>query len=326
MVGFELGGIEGEGDDAVLDLDVTTNRVDAMNVYGLAREVAVIYGRPLRPLRALLRARPGPPAVGAAPGGDRGAGPVPALRRPGPRRASRPLAGVDAEAAGADGGPAHQQHRRPEQLRHAGDGSSRPTPSTWPGSPPAACSVRWAREGEQLQTLDEVERTLRRRTGVVAGPEGALALAGIMGGASSEVSDETRTIALEAAYWDPLVIRRAAKALGMHTEASAPLRAGSRPERAAGGHRPRRAPSREARRGDHAARADRRACPSPSARRQVGFRAARAERGPRDRGAPRALLRRSSPASGFETRRRPAPASGRCRSRPGGETSLGKRT
>ena len=50
MVGFELGGIEGKGKDAVLDLDVTTNRVDAMNVYGLAREVAVIYSRPLRPL------------------------------------------------------------------------------------------------------------------------------------------------------------------------------------------------------------------------------------------------------------------------------------
>ena len=50
MAGFELGDIEGTGDDAVLDLDVTTNRVDAMNVYGLAREVAVIYSRPLRPL------------------------------------------------------------------------------------------------------------------------------------------------------------------------------------------------------------------------------------------------------------------------------------
>ena len=50
MAGFELDGIEGRGDDAVLDLDVTTNRVDCMNVYGLAREVAVIYGRPLRPL------------------------------------------------------------------------------------------------------------------------------------------------------------------------------------------------------------------------------------------------------------------------------------
>ena len=50
MVGFALEGMEGEGDEAVLDLDVTTNRVDAMNVYGLAREVAVIYGRPLKPL------------------------------------------------------------------------------------------------------------------------------------------------------------------------------------------------------------------------------------------------------------------------------------
>jgi phenylalanyl-tRNA synthetase beta chain len=50
QVGFALEGIEGAGDEAVLDVDVTTNRVDAMNVYGLAREVAVIYSRPLRPL------------------------------------------------------------------------------------------------------------------------------------------------------------------------------------------------------------------------------------------------------------------------------------
>ena len=71
----------------------------------------------------------------------------------------------------------------------------------------------------------------------MAGPEGALALAGVMGGASSEVSDETRVVALEAAYWEPLAIRRAAKALGMHTEASHRFERGADPEAHGGGRR-----------------------------------------------------------------------------------------
>jgi len=75
--------------------------------------------------------------------------------------------------------------------------------------PEGRLAVRWARDGETLRTLDGVERTLRGSVGVVAGPDAPLALAGIMGGASSEVSEATRTIALEAAYWQPLAIRRA---------------------------------------------------------------------------------------------------------------------
>jgi phenylalanyl-tRNA synthetase beta chain len=90
--------------------------------------------------------------------------------------------------------------------------------------------VRWAREGERLRTLDGLERTLAGRVGVVAGTQGALALAGIMGGASSEVSDDTRAIALEAAWWDPLSIRRASKAVGLHTEASHRFERGADPE------------------------------------------------------------------------------------------------
>ena len=50
LVGLAVEGIDKTGGDAVLDIDVTTNRVDCMNVYGVAREVAVIYGLPLRPL------------------------------------------------------------------------------------------------------------------------------------------------------------------------------------------------------------------------------------------------------------------------------------
>ena len=49
LVGLAVEGIDKTGGDAVLDVDVTTNRVDCMNVYGVARELSVIYGRPLKP-------------------------------------------------------------------------------------------------------------------------------------------------------------------------------------------------------------------------------------------------------------------------------------
>jgi phenylalanyl-tRNA synthetase beta chain len=92
--------------------------------------------------------------------------------------------------------------------------------------------VRWARAGERVITLDGVERSLDGKVplGVVAGPEAPLALAGIMGGASSEVGDATRVVALEAAYWEPRAIRRGARALGMHTEASHRFERGADPE------------------------------------------------------------------------------------------------
>ncbi len=227
MVGFELGGIEGEGDDAVLDLDVTTNRVDAMNVYGLAREVAVIYDRPLRPLQ-LSFAAAGPEAAESL---------SVEIQDPDlcPRFAVRVL---DVRLGPSPG----WMQKRLEQvgvrpINNIVDLSNYVMLEMGHPShafdlariPEGRLSVRWAREDETLLTLDEVERTLQPRVGVVAGPRGPLALAGIMGGASSEVSDETRTIALEAAYWDPLAIRRAAKALGMHTEASHRFERGADP-------------------------------------------------------------------------------------------------
>ncbi|HEV7503089.1 MAG TPA: phenylalanine--tRNA ligase subunit beta, partial [Vicinamibacteria bacterium] len=61
LAGLAVDGIEGQGDGAVLDLDITTNRVDCMNVYGVAREVSVLYGTALRPLPVDIREE-GPPA------------------------------------------------------------------------------------------------------------------------------------------------------------------------------------------------------------------------------------------------------------------------
>ena len=60
--GFEVEGVERDHDDVILDLGVTTNRVDCMNVHGVAREVAVLYGLPLRPLDLTFSERGAPAA------------------------------------------------------------------------------------------------------------------------------------------------------------------------------------------------------------------------------------------------------------------------
>jgi phenylalanyl-tRNA synthetase beta chain len=84
----------------------------------------------------------------------------------------------------------------------------------------AALLVRRARAGERVVTLDDDERKLDPEMVAIADAEGVIGLAGVMGGASTEVSQETRDVLLEAAFWDPPRIRRTRRALGMSTEAS----------------------------------------------------------------------------------------------------------
>jgi len=217
-VGLALDGLERDGKDVVLDIDVTTNRVDCMNVYGLAREVALIYGSPLRPL-ALDFAEQGAPAASAL-----------KVEIEAPELCLRFCARVFDVTMGSS--PQWLQDRLAQvgvrsisnvvdltnyvmlelgQPSHAFDLERLPE---------ARLVARWAREGEQLTTLDGQQRTLTARVGVVAGAQEALALAGVMGGLSSEIHGGTRVMALEAANWDPLSIRRASKRLGLHTEAS----------------------------------------------------------------------------------------------------------
>lgn len=81
--------------------------------------------------------------------------------------------------------------------------------------------VRRARDGERLVTLDEQQRTLTGDMLVIADPERAVGLAGVMGGLETEVTDGTRTLLLESAHFDNRTIRRTAQRLGLHSEASA---------------------------------------------------------------------------------------------------------
>jgi phenylalanyl-tRNA synthetase beta chain len=223
--GLALEGLERDGRDVVLDFDITTNRVDCMNVYGVAREASVLYGLPLRPLALDF------PEAGA-PGAESLAVEIQAPDLC-PRFCARVL---DVQL-----GPSPQWLK--DRLELMGE---RPISNVvdltnyvmlemgQPSHvfdleriPQGRLVVRWARDGERVKTLDGQDRALDPRTGVVSGPEEPLGLAGIMGGASSEVSGATRRLALEAAHWEPLAIRRAARRLGMHTEASHRFERGS---------------------------------------------------------------------------------------------------
>ena len=89
--------------------------------------------------------------------------------------------------------------------------------------------VRRATDGEQLTTLDEVDRELTEDMLVIADAEKPVALAGIMGGYDSEITEMTCDVLLESAYFNPSSIRATAKALGMSTEASYRFERGADP-------------------------------------------------------------------------------------------------
>ena len=80
--------------------------------------------------------------------------------------------------------------------------------------------VRDAVEGEKLVTLDEIERTLTFTDVVIANETEALCLGGVMGGLSSEVENDTKNVLLEAAYFDPLRVRKTSSRLGLKSESS----------------------------------------------------------------------------------------------------------
>ncbi|MEG2668991.1 MAG: phenylalanine--tRNA ligase subunit beta, partial [Oscillospiraceae bacterium] len=81
--------------------------------------------------------------------------------------------------------------------------------------------VRHANKDEKLETLDDKPRTLNSEMIVISDEKRAIGVAGVMGGANSEVTDVTTTVLFESATFDPVLVRRGAKALGLRTDASA---------------------------------------------------------------------------------------------------------
>ncbi|MFC7684433.1 phenylalanine--tRNA ligase subunit beta [Ureibacillus sp. GCM10028918] len=91
--------------------------------------------------------------------------------------------------------------------------------------------VRLANEGEKIVTLDDHERTLKEHNLVITNGEVPVAIAGVMGGANSEVTSDTTTVVIEAAYFDGFSVRRTSKELGLRSDSSARFEKGVDPNR-----------------------------------------------------------------------------------------------
>lgn len=216
--------------DTVLELELTPNRADCLSMLGVAYEAAALTGRPVRlPDTAVETA---PEKIG-----DRLSVSI-AARDLCAHYAARLIRGVRI-------GPSPQwlQNRlmasgiRPinnvvdvtnyvmlefGQPLHAFDAAK---------VSGGRIEVRRARAGETLTTLDGQERKLDGDMLVIADAEKPIALAGVMGGANSEVTDETVDIILESARFDPGSIRRTSRRLGLRSEASLRFEKGVDPGR-----------------------------------------------------------------------------------------------
>lgn len=208
------------GGDTILDVEITPNRPDAMGHRGLAREIAAMAGLSRRPAAAA-----GPPSSGEKV--ERLTSVVNQVPRLCRRFGVRMIRGVENGSA--------SEAVRSRLLRLGAKPISSAVDATnyglWDTGQPlhafdfdklagGLVIVRKADKGERLVTLDGVERELSAGDLVVADAERAVSLAGIMGGLDTAVTEKTKNVLLEAAWWDPVTIRRTSRRLGMHTDAS----------------------------------------------------------------------------------------------------------
>lgn len=207
----------GEGHGSLFEMDITTNRVDAMNHYGIAREAAAIYDISLMPLDGTLpTAKP--------------------VKQPYPVRieaedlcgrfTARVLRNVKIAASS---GVVAERFALLEQklISNAVDATNfvtlaigHPTHAFDLDKVEGGIVVRRARAGEHLRLLDGTERTLVADDLVVADEKKALAIAGVMGGWDTMITPETKNILVEAAWFDPGTVRRSSRRHGLHTDAS----------------------------------------------------------------------------------------------------------
>jgi phenylalanyl-tRNA synthetase beta chain len=207
----------GAGNGHLFEMDITTNRVDAMNHYGIAREAATIYNLPLAPLDTAL------PAAVASRTPFSVAIETPELCG---RFTARVLRGVTiAPSKGQVAEYFALIGSKP--ISNAVDASNfvlqgmgHPTHAFDLDKIEGGIIVRLARKGERLKLLDGTERTLEADDLVVADHAKALGLAGVMGGWDSMITAETKNILVEAAWFDPASVRRSSRRHGLHTDAS----------------------------------------------------------------------------------------------------------
>jgi len=218
-IGHAIEAVENHGNDTIFDLEVTTNRVDAMSHRGMARELSAALGRPLT--------LPVMPSGAKDLGGKGGA----KIEIQAPQMCHRYTAltirGITIKAS-------------PQQIAQRLEAVGlRPINNIVDitnyvmlalGHPlhafdlhkfaDATVIVRAGKAGETIKSLDGEMRKIDPQTVVIADTKRAVALGGIIGGFDTEITNSTRNVLLECAWFNPSTIRRTARRLGIKTDAS----------------------------------------------------------------------------------------------------------
>ena len=230
------------GGDVVFDLEVTPNRPDLNSIIGIAREIAAITGNPLRiPIFNLqastfnvqdclaVRIEDAElcPRYTARVIKEVKVGPSPdwlksALEKSGIRSINN-VVDVTNYVMLECGQPLHafDYHLVAGSRRgNEADAPANPPPHVGGDAAKPTIVIRRAKGGEKFKTLDDQERTLTSEMLLIADETKGIALAGIMGGANTEINDRTQDVLIESAYFSPINIRRTSKQLGLRSESS----------------------------------------------------------------------------------------------------------
>jgi phenylalanyl-tRNA synthetase beta chain len=231
LCGIAVDSVEESAAGPVLDAEITANRPDCLGFYGIAREVAAIYRLALKPVKPAFKE-----SAEKAADATRVEIECPDLCG---RFTARIIRGVKVQ-------PSPDWLR--QRLAAIGQNSINNVVDITNyvmfelGQPLHAYDldklsehriiVRRAGAGEKIRTLDGVERKLTKEMCVIADATRSLGIGGVMGGADSEIGFSSCNLLIEAAWFDPISIRRTAKALGLRTEASYRFERGADPEMA----------------------------------------------------------------------------------------------
>jgi len=218
LAGVAVESVKQMDGQTLFEMEITTNRPDAMCHYGVARECSAIYDLDLKPITPKL-----PPAKPAAK-----PFPIEIQDAQGCKRyTARVIRNVKI-------GPSPEKVLNRLKIDDHGGISNAVDASNYTlmemGHPTHAFDldkleggkiiVRRARVGETLKTLDGVDRKLETEDLIIADAVRPVALAGVMGGLDTAISASTKNILIESAWFDPATVRKTARRLGMHTDAS----------------------------------------------------------------------------------------------------------
>ena len=234
LSGTNIGGIENGPHGAVIDAEVSSNRPDCLGHYGIAREVGAVYKLPLKPVS------PKPHESAAAKAGDAVRVEIQSPELCG-RFSARVIRGakiqpspqwlkdrLEASGVASINNVVDATNYAMLELGHALHAFD------YDKVRDHRIVVRPAKQNEKIRTLDGIERTVDAGICMISDGDGsrAVGIGGIMGGAETEISFSTRNVLIECAWFEPVPVRRAARMLKLHTEASTRFGRGADPEMA----------------------------------------------------------------------------------------------